>query len=147
MTKIAPKYKAYKYILPEGVPEVLENYCTTHSLYKKPQIDYFKYAYILDAITRDTATYLLQGKRYYDYKGVALHMRTLATIIGTKDETAASIINNLISLNIIRRVGSYSNGVRSYHYILREIPDAYTSITALPEYTKILPPKEPSRSL
>src|SRR5665647_3276 len=118
MTKNSkPEYKSYKYIVPEGTPEKIE-YCSSVSYYKKPEVDFFKYAYILDTITRHTSTYLLQGKDYNNYDGCPLHLKTLASILGTGENIASQFLKNLIAQQIIKRVGGYTKGIKSYHYTL-----------------------------
>lgn len=132
-----PIYKPYRFILPECVPETLEEFCTTHSFYKKPEFDYFKYAYDGDLITRHSSIHLTQGNTYNDYKGCPINLQTLASIIGTRDDTASKILKNLIDHKIIKRIGGYTCGTKSYHYILVDEPKTLSSVTALPKFTKI----------
>jgi len=133
------KYNPYKYFLPEGIAEVLENYCNQNHIYKKPEVDYFKLLYIIDTLSSHLSTYLShQGKKFKDYKGRPLHIKTLSSIIGARNDSITSqFLKNLVELGIIKRIGLYTPGKNSYHYSLAKVPENYVSVVANAKYSKI----------
>ena len=77
------------------------------------------------------------GQNYSEYKGCPLHAKTLANILGVKNAVACDLLKKQIEMGVIERVGGYIPGSKSYSYRFPLEPNAFTTITASPQYSYI----------
>lgn len=132
--------KDFKFINPAGVSDVLWDLACEEGVSVKPEVDYFKYVYLVHRVTTHQYTHHYshnESAELKDYAGCPLHMTTLAQITGVKASRAAQLINNLIKLGIIKRTRGYVKGVSSMKYSLCEQPENYEAITVNNRYTSI----------
>ena len=104
-------------ILPDGVPEKLEDYCKHNSRFRKPAMEYFNYAYIISTITSHYINHgmthtFIGGDGNIAYAECPLNERKLALSIGVNNGTASKMLKNLMAMGIITRHGSYTVGVK-----------------------------------
>jgi len=134
------KYNTVKFTLPKGTAEILTTFVQTNSHYKNVARDYFKYVYIVHAITAHYIDNYVKpaatGKKI-DYKGCSLHQRTLASIMGTMNPEASKKLKELQEISIIKKIGGYEPKSYAQHYSLVSEPDEFKVILAKPEYTSI----------
>ena len=132
----------FKFHLPTGVAESIWDHCQHNSLFKKPEIDYFKYIFIVHTITAHFNMHHLshiatRGRDDESYAGCPLNVKRLASTLGVNNGRASKMLQTLVDSGIIQRKGGYIVGRTSYCYILGSISDEFTTITALPEYSEI----------
>lgn len=131
MTKKKQNLKrVVKWYSPSGTTSMLTDLSVGNPYYKKELTAFFKYAYILHKITkhfmdnfmvhRDTRNLTLA-----DYTGCTVRIETISSILGCNNATAINMIEDLISIGIIKRVSGYVTGVQSIKYSLTYIPDDF----------------------
>jgi DNA-binding MarR family transcriptional regulator len=130
----------FKFHLPTGVAESIWDYCQDNALFKKPEVDYFKYIFIVHTITTHFNTHHLshiatRGRDDEQYGGCPLNVKRLASKLGVNNGTASDLLKALIGMGIIKRRGGYTVGRKSYCYLLSNSSDEFTSITALTKYS------------
>jgi hypothetical protein len=131
-----------KLVLPDDVAEKLEDYCKHNSRFRKPALEYFNYAYIISTITSHYINHgfchtCTDGEDDRSYAGCPLNLRTLALNIGVNNGTASKMFKTLIAMDIIKRHGAYTAGVKSFCYKLANVPKQFNLMTPLPEYSEI----------
>lgn len=127
MTKDKKTNKVVKWLLPEGAVEMVSDLSNNNAYYKKDLTVFFKYAYILHKVTRDTTEKYLahkesRGLTEEDYKGCSIRVKTLSTILGSPDAVTINLLEDLVSVGLIKRVGGYITGVQSIKYKLTYEP-------------------------
>ena len=131
-----------KLILPDGIAEELDDYCKYKSIFRKPALEYFNYAYIISTITLHYINHGFchtgtDGEHNITYEGCPLNQRLLALVIGVNNGTINKMLKNLIRMGIITRHGVYTPGEKSFCYKLAESPEQFISSIPLPGYSSI----------
>src|SRR5438045_746121 len=125
------QHNDFKMYTPPGVHIQLANYCQQNSINKSPDIDFFKYIYIVSQIT----THSMYQKTNRNCCNIDIKM--LSKILGTRHGETIKMMRNLADLGIIRKVAKHQIGIRSSSYTVLNKDPNWEQITALSEYTLI----------
>jgi hypothetical protein len=94
----------FKFHLPGGAAETIWDYCQDNSLFKKPEVDCFKYLFIVHTITTHFNTHHLshivtRGRDDENYAGCPLNVKILASILGVNNGRACVLLQTLMDRN------------------------------------------------
>lgn len=131
MTKKKTNLKrVVKWYSPSGTTSMLTDLASGSSYYKKETTTFFKYAYILHKISKHFMDNYLAHKMtrllaFETYTGCPIRIETLSDILGCNNATAVSMVDDLISIGLIKKVSGYITGVQSTRYSLTYEPEEF----------------------